>query len=272
MEKLLFGISGIPLGDGSRRLVHSSGIEYLASIGLDAMEVLFVRSVNVTDKNKDEILRAKKEHGMYLSAHGSYYINLNAETVPMQEQSLERIRKGAEALLKIQGRSLIFHPGFYLKDSKEETYATIKSNLMRLPKIGIDYRLETTGKITQFGTVEELTALCREIGTCKLCLDFAHIHARSNGGLKTYKDIAGVLQYVENELGEAALRDIHIHVAGIRYNQKGELRHLPLQESDFPYVDFLRALKDFEVKGCLIAEGPTLEHDALLMKKVYETL
>ncbi len=46
---------------------------------------------------------------------------------------MERIIKGAEGLKQVQGRSLIFHPGFYLKDSKEETFKTILENLKNYP-------------------------------------------------------------------------------------------------------------------------------------------
>ena len=77
-------------------------------------------------------------------------------------------------------------------------------NLARLPDIGVAYRLETTGKGTQFGAVEELVSLCKEISTCKLCLDFSHIHARKIGGLKSYADFAAILQYVVDELGPSA--------------------------------------------------------------------
>lgn len=272
MEKLIFGISGLPLGNGSRKFNYASGIVYVSSIGLDAMELLFVRSVNVTDKNRDDIMRAKMAHDVYLSAHGSYYINLNADSVALQEQSLERILQAAAALIKIQGESLVFHPGFYLKNSEEKSYVTIRENLARLPDIGIAYRLETTGKGTQFGTVEELVSLCKEISTCKLCLDFSHIHARKNGSLKSYADFAAILQYVVDELGPSALEDLHVHMGGIRYTGKGERSHLPLKQSDFHYANCLKALKDFNVKGCVIAEGPEVENDALILKRTYETL
>lgn len=79
MDKLLFGISGLPIGSGLKKLNYASGIVYLKSIGLDAMELLFVRSVNVTDKNKNIILKTKLDNDFYLSAHGSHYINLNAD-------------------------------------------------------------------------------------------------------------------------------------------------------------------------------------------------
>lgn len=272
MDKLLFGISGLPIGSGIKNINYASGIDYVKSIGLDAMELLFVRNVNVTEKNKDSILKTKLDNDFYLSAHASHYINLNADETEKQEQSMKRIVNAMKGLLKVKGKSLVFHPGFYLKDSKEETYNTIKANLLKLPYEGVDFRLETTGKGTQFGTFKELVSLCKEVRNCKLCIDFSHIHARGNGCLKEYKDFAKILQYVLNELGRSALADMHIHMGGINYNEKGEKNHLPLLESDFNYVECLKSLKDFSVKGCVILEGPLVEKDALLLKNTYKNL
>jgi deoxyribonuclease-4 len=272
MDKLLFGISGLPMGDDNKRLNYATGIHYLRSIGLDAMELLFVRSVNVTDHNKDFILEAKRKESFYLSAHASHYINLNANDNSKQIQSVTRIIDAVEGLTKVRGRSLVLHPGYYLNDSKEKAYQDIKRNLMKLPDCGVDYRLETTGKGSQFGTLEELVSLCKELPFCKLCIDFSHIHARSNGGLKNYDDFARILKYVLDNLGRSALEDMHIHIGGIKYSQKGEINHIPLMESDFNFRDCLRALKDFDVLGCIIAEGPLLERDALLLKDTYERL
>jgi deoxyribonuclease IV len=271
MNRLLFGASGLPLGDG-RKFNYASAIDYLKSIGLDAMELLFVRSVNVSDKNKDAILESKSRNDFYLSAHGSYYLNLNADELSKQEATIKRIIDAAVALSKVNGRALVFHPGFYLNGSKEKAYDTIRGNLSMLPCNSIEYRLETTGKPTQFGTLEELVSLCQEIDSCKLCIDFSHIHARNFGCLKTYDNFAAILEYVLDELGRSALDDLHIHISGIRYGKKGELSHLPLEESDFNYIDCLQALKNFEVKGCVISEGPLVENDALLLKKTYESL
>lgn len=271
MEKLLFGISGLPIWSG-RKLDYASAIPYLKDYGLDAMELLFVRSVNVSDKNKGKILENKNESGIYLSAHGSYYINLNADSSEKQGDSLTRILRGADALSKVEGRSLVFHPGFYLQSSREDAYAAIRDNLAKLPANGVDYRLETTGKGTQFGTLEEIVALCREAGACKPCIDFAHVHARGNGSLKGYDDFARILQYVLDELGREALDDLHMHMGGIAYGPKGEKNHLPLEESDFNYTACLRALRDFGVKGCVIAEGPLVERDGLLLKTTYKNL
>lgn len=272
MDSLLFGISGIPNADGTKKFTYKSGIEYLKELNLDAMELPFVRSVNITDKNKDEVMEAKIKNNFYLSAHGSYFINLNADEEEKVDKSIERIINCAEGLKRVEGRSLVFHPGFYLKDSKEETYNTIKENLLRLPDLDIEYRLETTGKESQFGSLEENVQLCKAVPTCKLCIDISHLHARYNGALKNYDDFARIFHYVGNELGEEALEDMHIHISGINYGEKGEKNHLPFEESDFNYKDCMKAFRKFNIKGCIICESPILEKDALLLKNYYETL
>jgi deoxyribonuclease-4 len=65
---------------------------------------------------------------------------------------------------------------------------------------------------------------------------------------------------------------MHIHVSGIEYGPKGEKKHLVLKDSDLNYKDFLKALKDYEVCGCVINESPNLEEDAGMMKKIYSEL
>ena len=55
MDKLLFGIAGLPIADG-KKLTYAKAIEYIHNIGLDAMELEFVRSIGVTDRNKNQIL------------------------------------------------------------------------------------------------------------------------------------------------------------------------------------------------------------------------
>lgn len=272
MDTLLFGISGLPRGDGRQKFTYATAIPHLRGLGLDVMELPFVRSVNVTANNCEAILRSKRENDFTLSAHASYYINLNAAEPEKQEASLERIRQGARALALVEGRSLVLHPGFYLGQPAPQVFATIRDNLRRLPDLGIDYRLETTGKGTQFATVDEVAGLCRDVPTCKPCLDFSHIHARGNGALRRVADFIGVLRTVADTLGPAALADLHIHMSGIVYGPKGEQCHCALAESDFDYTACLKALRECEVKGCVICEDPLLEADALLLQKTYRAL
>jgi len=150
----------------------------------------------------------------------------------------------------------------------------MKELIQKLDDEGIKIwvRPETTGKRTQFGTVEEIVRLSEELENVLPCIDFAHLHARSGGKYNTYEEFKEILGYVEKHLGREALDNMHIHVSGIEYGNKGEKRHLNLQESDMNYPDLLKVWKEFDIKGVVISESPNLEEDALLLKRKYEGL
>ena len=70
-------------------------------------------------------------------------------------------------------------------------------------------------------------------------------------------------------MGRQALDNMHIHVSGVAYGPRGEIRHLTLDESDFRYTELLKALKERRVQGVVICESPNLEEDALLLQQTY---
>ena len=133
-------------------------------------------------------------------------------------------------------------------------------------------RPETTGKASQFGTVEELLRLSTEVPGVQPCIDFSHLHARSGGAFNSYDEFLSVLQQIEAALGRHGLETMHMHVSGIEYTAKGERKHLVLQESDLKYDELLRALKDVKASGTLVCESPNLEDDALLLQETYARL
>jgi len=65
---------------------------------------------------------------------------------------------------------------------------------------------------------------------------------------------------------------MHIHLSGIHYGAKGELKHLNLKEADLRYAELLQALRECRAKGMVICESPNLEEDALLLQATYNTL
>ena len=133
-------------------------------------------------------------------------------------------------------------------------------------------RPETTGKGTQWGTLEEIVQLSKEFKNVLPCIDFAHIHARYNGIYNTYDEFAKILEYLGNELGSDSLNKMHAHLAGIEYSVKGEKNHLILENSDMNYQDLLKAFKDFDVKGILVCESPNIETDTKILKDYYLSL
>ncbi len=270
---LYFGPAGIPLSVKKRSTV--GGIKRVRELGLNAMELEFVRSINISEDKAPEVKEAAKEYGVLLTCHGQYYINLNSKDEAKIRASVERILKAAKIAYLSGAWSLTFHAAYYMDSEPQAVYKRVKNLLKDIVKelkdqgIEIWIRPETTGKPTQFGTLEELIKLSQEIEYVLPTIDFAHIHAREGGSYNTYNEFVDILVKLEEGLGRTVLNNMHIHVSGIEYGPKGELRHVNLKESDFNYKDLLKALKDFRVRGVIICESPNLEGDATLLKHTY---
>ncbi len=270
---LHFGPAGIPLSVKKRSTVE--GIKKVRELGLNAMELEFVRSISISEEKAPEVKEAAKEFGVLLTCHGQYYINLNSKDEAKLQASIERILKAAKIAYLSGAWSLTFHAAYYMGDEPQIVYERVKKSLKyvvrRLEDEGVKIwiRPETTGKPTQFGTLEELIKLSQEVEYVLPTIDFAHIHARESGGCNTYEEFAEILVKLEEGLGRIILDNMHIHVSGIEYGPKGEIRHVNLKESDFNYEDLLKALRDFKVRGVVICESPNLEEDAILLKHTY---
>ncbi len=275
MAGLLFGTAGTPRS--SRQPSTISGIERIVELGLDCMEIEFVQGVKMGDTAARLVGETAARTGVRLSAHAPYFINLNAQDMEKVRASQSRILQTARIASLCHAESVVFHPAFYMGQPPEAVYETVKRHLgevlgqLERENIQVCLRPEVTGKSSQFGTVAELVKLSAELEGVLPCIDFSHWHART-GKFNSYPEFESVLLQIRQRLGEEALHNIHIHVSGINYGQKGELNHLDLEESDFQYEALLSVLKDYQVEGMLICESPNLEGDALRMQAVYSSL
>jgi len=276
MKELLFGTAGIPLSSSPR--TTSDGIRHVKKLGLGAMELEFVHSINITREKAPEIKKVAEESNIILTCHAPYYININSLEKAKIKASIDRIINSARIANLCGGYSVAFHSGFYMGQDPKKVYDVIRNNLkeiiltLKRENNNIWIRPETTGKDTQFGNVDEILQLSQELDNVMPCVDFAHFHARTNGKFNTYEEFASILEKIEKKLGKKGLENMHIHITGIAYGPKGEKNHLNLKESDLNYQELLKALKDFNVKGIVISESPNVEGDALLMKKTFSNL
>lgn len=275
MKKLLFGTAGAPRNPPD--LSTAEGIKRIAELGLDCLEIEFVQGVRIRQETARQIAAIASNRNIRLSVHAPYYINLNAREAEKVIASQARLLQTARAASLCGAGDVVFHAAYYMGDSPLKAYEKIKQHLVEVmeqlseEKIMVKIRPEIMGKISQFGTLDEVLNLSSEIDGLAPCVDFAHWHART-GKNNSYLEFSGILSKIKKRLGKKALEDMHIHVAGIAYGKNGEMRHLNLQESDLQYFDLLRALNDYNVGGILICESPNLEDDARLLQTTYTNL
>ncbi|MFT4308887.1 MAG: TIM barrel protein [Candidatus Woesearchaeota archaeon] len=273
---LLFGTAGIPLSTVKPNTIN--GIIQVKELGLDAMELEFVHSVFLKESSAMEAGLVADNNDIVLTAHAPYYVNLNAVEQEKIEASKHRILQSARMLNHARGYSVVYHPGYYFKDDHTRVYDKIRKSIVDMERIANDESLdvwirpETTGKQSQFGTLKELLDISQGLEKIMPCIDFAHLHARSNGAYNTIEEFRKVFGMVEESLGKRGLENMHVHYSGIEYTAKGEKNHLVLEESDFAYKDWVGVLKEYNISGVFISESPNIEGDAVMIKKLYSKI
>ena len=271
MVGLFFGTAGTPVSSNGPDSL--SGIKRVHELGLGCMELEFVRGVKMGEETARKVGMLAKNLDIKLSVHAPYYINLNgtAETVL---KSRERILKSARIGHISGAKSVVVHAGFIQKDPRPAAYEKIKKELTgirtQLNNEGMDIaiRIETMGRSSQFGNLDEVLGITEVAGVLP-CIDFSHLHA-ATGKNNSREEFADILKNIENKLGREGLDNMHIHVSGIEYSPKGEIKHLEFEASDFNYKELAYVFSEFNIKGIVISESPNLEIDALNLKKEYE--
>ena len=249
-----------PAGMGSIKEVEET-FERYHEYGIEACEIPFTYQVYI--KRKEDALRVKraaKKFGIKLTIHAPYWINLNSEDEEKIEGSKKRILDSCRVGHWLGVKKVIFHPGFYGKDSKEEAYYQIKERIKELQeevkKNKWDVKLcpEIMGKVNVFGSIDEISRLVKET-KCSFCIDFSHILAR----YKTYK-----FKEVFEKFKE--YKNMHIHFSGIEYGKKGEKHHIKTPASELKkLISNLPKKKTITI----INESPSPIEDSILSLKIY---
>lgn len=275
-DKLNFITAGMPLRTGKGS--YPQAFEVLKEMNLDGMELEFVRGVRMADKSKEFVNQASKENNFVITAHGPFYINLNSKEEDKIEASVQRIVETALVATQAGAFSITYHAAFYMGAGKDTVYKQVKNQTQRIMDIlekensTVWIRPETTGKATQWGDLDEVIKLSNDFEKVLPCIDFSHLHARTNGEYNTYDEFSRILERMGKEIGQYALDNFHGHLAGIEYGEKGEKQHLIMEESDMNYKDLLKVMKEFGVKGALVCESPNIEDDCKLFKDYYYSI
>ncbi len=246
-----------PAGSDGRG--NLKGVAEVARLGLDCMEVEFTYGVRMHPEMAEAVGALAAEHGVALSVHAPYYINLAAYEEDKVVASRQRILDSCHRAHLMGARNVVFHAGFYQKRTARETYRLIRDQVRDLRQAirqaGWNVVLcpEITGKPSQFGSTEELLELMADTG-CSLTVDFAHLYARQQGQI----DYDALMPRLPAKL--------HAHFSGIEYTTKGEKKHIRMQPNYFRPL--LAALKRHGKEATVICESPAPFEDAVMMKNM----
>jgi deoxyribonuclease-4 len=155
---------------------------------------------------------------------------------------------------------VVFHPGFLLGRSKEDAIASVveQLGLVRERLVGknraVPFGVEVMGRVRDLGSVEDCVAIARGAGWVRPVLDFAHMHATSDGAYLEPAIFADALELVHATLPQDA--PFHIHFSDIAYANRNEKHHLPYGEGTLRADPLREALTGFSRPATVISESP----------------
>jgi deoxyribonuclease-4 len=217
--------------------------------------------------------RIAKELDIKLSLHTPYYMDLGGSD-ELCARSMDSIRWGGLMAHELGASVVVTHLGLYGSVTPRTAFRRMLNRVQELgewydrAKLGPKLGLETSGRQEVFGTLSEVVRICGKVKRAVPVLNFAHIHAREGGSLRTPEDFRKVIEKAE----PFADGHIHSHFSGVEHEGGNELRYTPIKKGDLRFEPLAECILDGEYDITLISGSPLLEHDAMYMKVLTERL
>ncbi len=265
------GTAGIPLScKGTSTL---EGIDCVHGMGLDAMEIEFVRSIYLSREASKKVGQKARDLSVELSVHAPYAINLASKNERVRKNSVRMIAECLDRASLAGARIVVVHAGYYSGQAKSHDIELVEKGfeaareLSRVPKKRVLIGMETMGRQSTIGTLEETILVSERVEGVVPVIDFGHIHARTHGGLRTVQDFARVIDTVESHgLGDWH----HCHISCVYHEDGNEKHHLPLSAREPDFSLLARAIVENGYKLTCISESPLIEKDALVFRDMIE--
>lgn len=255
---------------------------WIAPMGLTAYEYPCGRGVRVGDTTAAQIGQAARENGICLSLHAPYFISLSADDAAQREKNTRYLLDSCRAARAMGADRIVVHTGGVGKHrTRAQAMQNTRANVRRLLEekdaagyADITLCLETMGKTNVIGTAEEIFALVALDDRLLPCIDFGHLNARTQGGLRTREQVAALFDRMEQTIGETRARVFHGHFSKIEYGSHGEIRHLTFADTVYG-PDFAPVAAELASRGYtprLICESAgTQAEDAAAMLRIYQS-
>jgi deoxyribonuclease-4 len=164
-------------------------------------------------------------------------------------------------LAKAAGAELVvFHPGFLLGREREQAIADVVDQLgdlrarLEAKDRLVPFGVEVMGRVRDLGTLDDILAIASKVDFVRPVLDFAHMHATSDGGYTDVDAFASALEATDEVIEPGA--PFHIHFSDIAYANRNETKHLPYGEGTLRVEPLRDALERFERPATVISESP----------------
>ncbi len=256
---------------------------WLGELGLDCYEYQCGKGVRVKEDTAVALGRQAQEHGVALSLHAPYFINLANPDPESQEKTIGYITSSCLVADQMGATRVVIHSGALMKRTREEAMNIALPFLKEIVAVCQDQGFghitlcpETMGKINQLGDLDEVLRLCQVHESLIPCVDFGHLYARSLGKDEGAEAVERMLSRMESELGTDRASRFHSHFSHIEFTPNGGEKCHRTFDDDGGYgpawEPLAQAVAERGWSPTFICESAgTQAEDALTMKRIYQS-
>jgi deoxyribonuclease IV len=256
VSALRYGPARVPSRDSPERAV-----ELLLERGYSACEIDFEGGFWMDYPWAERFGTVAADAGIVLSVHAPIAGFMgHVERDKKQRMAVGMLDHSAGVAKACGAELVVFHPGFLLGREREQALASVVEQLAELRRRleqkdrAVPFGVEVMGRVRELGTAEDVFAISAELGWVRPVLDFAHLHATSDGAFTDAERFADVLERADELLGPDA--PFHVHFSDIAYANRNETKHLPYGEGTLRAEPLAEALARFDRPATVIGESP----------------
>ena len=260
-----YGISSRPIAKSTSEALEA--ITELYKIGFKAFllpKELFYRIIEYTTIYKEhynELLKIRN-----LAEKYNIELSVRFEDLPEDPFKLDSILKVFMSVASVMGcRNFIFQPNFFKMMPRDQSITLVVhkiNEIMNSLNLKVTVGVETTGKLNEVGSVEDVIEIAKRIPNAEPVINFAHVHARGAGALRTDSDFKHIIEKVRKDFPKFT-QNSYLLFSGVKYGPSGEIKHIPFRQSDLDLNHLIKALMTYGAKGTLIFEEPEREKSIL---------
>ena len=259
MAPIRFGPGGLP-----SRESPEEAVALLVERGFTAAEVDLAGGFWLDYDWAERLGGLAREAGIALSLHAPLAGFMgHADLGKKYNMAIGMLDHSAGIAAACGAAPVVFHPGFLLGRTHEETVAAVVDQLGRLrerlePKgRAVPFGVEVMGRVRDFGSLDDVLAIASALPWVRPVPDFAHMHATSDGAFTSVEPFAEALEAID-AVQEPGTR-FHIHFSDIAFANRNETKHLPYGEGTLRAEPLAEALARFDRPATVISESPDEE-------------
>jgi len=256
VSALRYGPARVPSRESPERAV-----ELLLERGYSACEIDFEGGFWMDYAWAERLGTVAADAGIALSVHAPIAGFMgHVERDKKQRMAVGMLDHSAGVAKACGAELVVFHPGFLLGREREQAIASVCEQLGELRERleqkdrAVPFGVEVMGRVRELGTAEDVFAISAELGWVRPVLDFAHLHATSDGAFTDAERFADVLERADELLAPDA--PFHVHFSDIAYANRNETKHLAYGEGTLRAEPLAQALAGFDRPATVIGESP----------------